>query len=106
MERKVAAEFLGTFVLVLGGCGAAVLAAGVNPGGIGLLGVSLAFGLTVVTMVYAWSHIWWSFQSCSQPWLVAAKHGRGDKCAQLLPKRQTACFRENRGQDRGFRAGN
>jgi aquaporin Z len=42
---------------VLGGCGAAVLAAGFDPGGIGLLGVSLAFGLTVVTMAYAFGHI-------------------------------------------------
>ncbi len=57
MERKLAAEFLGTFVLVLGGCGAAVLAAGVDPGGIGMLGVALAFGLTVLTMVYAVGHI-------------------------------------------------
>jgi aquaporin Z len=57
VQRKVAAEVLGTFVLVLGGCGAAVLAAGVTPGGIGLLGVSLAFGLTVLTMAYALGHI-------------------------------------------------
>ena len=53
MVKKVAAEFLGTFWLVLGGCGAAVLAAGVPDVGIGYLGVSLAFGLTVVTMAYA-----------------------------------------------------
>jgi aquaporin Z len=57
MQRKLAAEGLGTFVLVLGGCGAAVLAAGFEPGGIGLLGVSLAFGLTVLTMAYAVGHI-------------------------------------------------
>jgi aquaporin Z len=57
MQRKVAAELLGTFVLVLGGCGAAVIAAGVDPGGIGMLGVSLAFGLTVVTMAYAVGHV-------------------------------------------------
>jgi aquaporin Z len=57
MQKKVAAELLGTFVLVLGGCGAAVLAAGVDPGGIGLLGVALAFGLTVLTMAYAVGHI-------------------------------------------------
>jgi aquaporin Z len=57
MQRKLTAEAIGTFVLVLGGCGSAVLAAGVNPGGIGLLGVSLAFGLTVLTMVYAVGHI-------------------------------------------------
>ncbi len=57
MQRKVAAEFIGTFVLVLGGCGSAVLAAGVDPGGIGLLGVSLAFGLTVLVMAFAVGHI-------------------------------------------------
>ncbi|HTO18408.1 MAG TPA: aquaporin Z [Pseudomonas sp.] len=51
------AEFLGTFWLVLGGCGSAVLAAAFPELGIGLLGVSLAFGLTVVTMAYAVGHI-------------------------------------------------
>jgi aquaporin Z len=56
-QRRLLAEFLGTFVLVLGGCGTAVLAAGVDPGGVGLLGVSLAFGLTVVVMAYAVGHI-------------------------------------------------
>ena len=56
MQRNLAAELFGTFVLVLGGCGSAVLAAGVD-GGIGLLGVSLAFGLTVLTMAYALGHI-------------------------------------------------
>jgi aquaporin Z len=51
------AELIGTFWLVLGGCGAAVFAAGVPSVGIGYLGVSLAFGLTVVTMAYAVGHI-------------------------------------------------
>jgi aquaporin Z len=51
--RKYAAEFIGTFWLVLGGCGSAVLAAAFPGVGIGLLGVSLAFGLTVLTMAYA-----------------------------------------------------
>ena len=55
--KKYAAEFLGTFWLVLGGCGSAVLAAGFPEVGIGLLGVSLAFGLTVLTMAYAIGHI-------------------------------------------------
>jgi len=55
--KKYAAELLGTFWLVLGGCGSAVLAAGVENVGIGYLGVSLAFGLTVVTMAYAIGHI-------------------------------------------------
>jgi aquaporin Z len=53
LTRKLAAEFIGTFWLVLGGCGSAVLAAAFPQVGIGLLGVSLAFGLTVVTMAYA-----------------------------------------------------
>jgi aquaporin Z len=57
MMNKLAAEFLGTFVLVFGGCGSAVLAAGFPDVGIGLLGVSLAFGLTVLTMAYAVGHI-------------------------------------------------
>ena len=55
--KRYLAELVGTFWLVLGGCGSAVLAAAVVPGGIGLLGVSLAFGLTVVTMAYAVGHI-------------------------------------------------
>ena len=57
MTKKGVAEFLGTYWLVLGGCGSAVLAAGFPDVGIGLLGVSLAFGLTVVTMAYAIGHI-------------------------------------------------
>ncbi len=57
MQKKLAAEFIGTFWLVLGGCGSAVIAAGVPNIGIGLLGVSLAFGLTVLTMAYAIGHI-------------------------------------------------
>jgi aquaporin Z len=57
LTNRLAAEFLGTFWLVLGGCGSAVLAAAFPGVGIGLLGVSLAFGLTVVTMAYAIGHI-------------------------------------------------
>ena len=61
MTKKLAAEFIGTFWLVLGGCGSAVLAANFggdgNPLGIGLLGVSLAFGLTVLTGAYALGHV-------------------------------------------------
>lgn len=53
MSRKLAAEFFGTFWLVFGGCGSAVLAAGFPTLGIGFVGVSLAFGLTVMTMAYA-----------------------------------------------------
>lgn len=57
MARRGAAEFIGTFWLVLGGCGSAVLAAAFPDVGIGLAGVSLAFGLTVLTMAYAIGHI-------------------------------------------------
>jgi len=55
--KRYGAEFIGTFWLVLGGCGSAVLAAAFPGLGIGLLGVSLAFGLTVLTMAYAIGHI-------------------------------------------------
>src|SRR5271169_208534 len=55
--RKLAAEFIGTFWLVLGGCGSAVLSAAFPQVGIGLLGVALAFGLTVLTMAFAIGHI-------------------------------------------------
>jgi aquaporin Z len=57
MMKKYGAEFIGTFWLVLGGCGSAVLAAAFPDVGIGLLGVSLAFGLTVLTMAFAIGHI-------------------------------------------------
>jgi aquaporin Z len=57
LSKKLAAEFLGTFWLVFGGTGSAVLAAAFPNVGIGLLGVSFAFGLTVVTWVYAFGHI-------------------------------------------------
>ena len=57
MFKKLSAEFLGTFVLVFGGCGSAVLAAAFPDLGIGFAGVALAFGLTVLTMVYAVGHI-------------------------------------------------
>ena len=55
--KKYFAEFFGTFWLVFGGCGSAVLAAGIPELGIGYAGVSLAFGLTVLTMAYAVGHI-------------------------------------------------
>ncbi|MDY0101328.1 MAG: aquaporin Z [Lentimicrobium sp.] len=57
LTKKVAAEFLGTFWLVLGGCGSAVLAAAYPELGIGFAGVALAFGLTVLTMAFAIGHI-------------------------------------------------
>src|SRR5580692_11016476 len=55
--KRAAAEFFGTFWLVFGGCGSAVLAAGFPTLGIGFLGVALAFGLTVLTMAFAIGHI-------------------------------------------------
>ncbi|QBY05408.1 aquaporin Z [Thalassotalea sp. HSM 43] len=57
LTNKLAAEFFGTFWLVLGGCGSAVLAAGYPELGIGFVGVSLAFGLTVLTMAFAIGHV-------------------------------------------------
>ncbi len=57
MVRRAAAEAVGTFWLVFGGCGSAVIAAAFPEVGIGLLGVSLAFGLTVLTMAYSLGHI-------------------------------------------------
>jgi aquaporin Z len=57
LTKRAAAEFIGTYWLVLGGCGSAVLAAAFPDVGIGLLGVSFAFGLSVLTMAYAIGHI-------------------------------------------------
>lgn len=57
LSKRAVAELIGTFWLVLGGCGSAVLAAGIPDLGLGYLGVSFAFGLTVVTMAYAIGHI-------------------------------------------------
>jgi aquaporin Z len=57
LGKRLAAEFLGTFWLVFGGCGSAALAAAFPDVGIGLLGVAFAFGLTVLTMAYAVGHI-------------------------------------------------
>jgi aquaporin Z len=57
LTKRLGAEFIGTFWLVFGGCGSAVLAAGFPELGIGFVGVSLAFGLTVLTMAYAVGHI-------------------------------------------------
>src|SRR5271157_437744 len=57
LGRRALAEYIGTFWLVFGGCGSAVLAAGFPKFGIGFLGVALAFGLTVLTMAFAIGHI-------------------------------------------------
>src|SRR5271163_1435616 len=73
ITNRAAAEFLGTFWLVLGGCGTAVLGAAV-PFGVGHLGVALAFGLTVITGIYALSHISGShFNPAISVGLVVAK---------------------------------
>jgi aquaporin Z len=57
LSKKATAEFIGTFWLVFGGCGSAVIAAAFPNVGIGLLGVALAFGLTVLTMAFAIGHV-------------------------------------------------
>ncbi len=57
MQRRLMAEFFGTFWLVFGGCGSAVVAAAYPQLGIGFVGVAFAFGLTVLTMAYAVGHI-------------------------------------------------
>src|ERR1051325_6404106 len=57
MSKRFTAEVIGTFWLVFGGCGSAIYAAGFPKAGIGLLGVSFAFGLTVLTMAYAIGHV-------------------------------------------------
>ncbi|RZU54475.1 major intrinsic protein [Krasilnikovia cinnamomea] len=57
LSRRLTAEFIATFWLVLGGCGSAVLTATFPEVGIGILGVVLAFGLTVPTMAYAFGHL-------------------------------------------------
>ena len=74
LTKKLGAEFIGTFWLVLGGCGSAVLAAAFPDVGIGLLGVSLAFGLTVFNHgICNWSYFWLSFKSCGFIWSVVGR---------------------------------
>ena len=67
MPRRVGAEFFGTFWLTFAGCGSAVLAAGFPTLGIGFLGVSFAFGLTVLTMAYAVGHVSGGHFNCPKP---------------------------------------
>src|SRR5262249_10425088 len=75
LPRRLGAEFFGTFWLTFAGCGSAVLAAGFPTLGIGFLGVSFAFGLTVLTMAYAVGHI------CGWPHLRRTFQLRGDDWA-------------------------
>lgn len=71
MPRRLGAEFFGTFWLTFAGCGSAVLAAGFPTLGIGFLGVSFAFGLTVLTMAYAVGHVSGGHFNCAVPPFVA-----------------------------------
>ncbi|XNM61152.1 aquaporin [Escherichia coli] len=99
MFRKLAAECFGTFWLVFGGCGSAVLAAGFPELGIGFAGVALAFGLTVLTMAFAVGHIsgghfnpavtigfmgWRTFSGKRSRWLRIAQVVGGIVAAALL----------------------
>jgi aquaporin Z len=73
LGKRATAEFFGTFWLVFGGCGAAVLDAAFPNLGIGFLGVAFAFGLTVLTMVYALGHISGGQSRISQSILLGAR---------------------------------
>jgi aquaporin Z len=88
--KQYGAEFVETFWLVLGGCGSAVLAAAFPGVGIGLLGVSLAFGLTVLTMAYAIGHIGLSPQPCCVYWALG---GRTLSCEQVAAVYRRSSFR-------------
>jgi aquaporin Z len=83
MPRRLAAEFLGTFWLTFGGCGSAVLAAAYPQLGIGFLGVSFAFGLTVLTMAYAVGHISGGHFNCAVT--IGLWTGGRFKAADVLP---------------------
>ena len=83
MPQRLGAEFFGTFWLTFAGCGSAVLAAGIPQVGIGYLGVSLAFGLTVLTMAYAVGHISGGHFNCAVT--VGLWAGGRFKAADVIP---------------------
>ncbi len=83
MKRRVGAEFFGTFWLTFAGCGSAVLAAGFPSLGIGFLGVSLAFGLTVLTMAYAVGHVSGGHFNCAVT--IGLWAGGRFKAADVVP---------------------
>jgi aquaporin Z len=103
MQRRLAAEFFGTFWLVFGGCGAAIFSAAFPQLGIGFVGVAFAFGLTVLSMAYAVGHIsgghfnpavtlgLWSAGRCANkhvlPYILVQVLGAVVASAALLPDR-------------------
>jgi len=86
MQRRLGAEFFGTFWLTFAGCGSAVLAANFPSLGIGFLGVSLAFGLTVLTMAYAVGHVSGGhFNFCRYHWALGGRPLQGHRRSSLRP---------------------
>ena len=88
MPRRLGAEFFGTFWLTFAGCGSAVLAAGFPTLGIGFLGVSLAFGLTVLTMAYAVGHVSGGHFNCAVT--IGLWAGGRFKAGEVIPLRHCA----------------